>query len=154
MDKSRGGFPDLECNTTEWRVTRVSAAELRSPRAIERVRPSRRSARDLASFVMQSLVIPLTKSVTRSHRIYKLHTLAQRAVFYSTFTKMPHFPQRKIGNDNVSEMGLGCMGMSQAYTSFGGYDDKESLATLTASADMGMTFVRTMLRATGRMLLN
>ena len=45
------------------------------------------------------------------------------------------YPQRIIGDDRVSAQGLGCMGMSQAYTSFGGYDDKESLATLTAAAD-------------------
>ena len=98
---------------------------------------------------MRSLVIPLTESVTLPHRIYKIQNLVQTArfhnTFYSTFSKMPHFPQRKIGDDNVSEMGLGCMGMSQAYTSFGGYDDKESLATLTAAADMGMTFVCTKL---------
>ena len=50
------------------------------------------------------------------------------------------FPQRKIVEDNVSAMGLGCMGMTQAYTSFGGYNDEESLKTLTKAADMGMTF--------------
>lgn len=38
----------------------------------------------------------------------------------------PSYPQRKIGNDNVSAQGLGCMGMSFAYTSYGGYDDAES----------------------------
>ncbi|KAF2095953.1 aldo-keto reductase [Rhizodiscina lignyota] len=53
---------------------------------------------------------------------------------------MAPFPQRMIGDDKVSALGLGCMGMSQAYSSYGGYDDEESLATLTASADMGMTF--------------
>jgi aryl-alcohol dehydrogenase-like predicted oxidoreductase len=54
---------------------------------------------------------------------------------------MPSYPQRTIGDDKVSAQGLGCMGMSQAYSSFGGYDDEESLAVLTAAADMGITFV-------------
>ncbi|KAK2615611.1 hypothetical protein N8I77_002355 [Diaporthe amygdali] len=50
------------------------------------------------------------------------------------------FPTRKIGDDDVSAIGLGCMGMSFGYTSFGGYDDKESLNVLTRSADLGLTF--------------
>jgi len=45
-----------------------------------------------------------------------------------------------IGDDKVSAQGLGCMGMSQAYTSFGGYDDKASLDTLTWASDHGITF--------------
>jgi aryl-alcohol dehydrogenase-like predicted oxidoreductase len=49
------------------------------------------------------------------------------------------FPQRKIGDDNVSAMGLGCMGMSFSYTSFGGYNDEESLKVLTRAADLGVT---------------
>jgi aryl-alcohol dehydrogenase-like predicted oxidoreductase len=54
---------------------------------------------------------------------------------------MAPYPQRTIGNDEVSAQGLGCMGMSMAYTSLGGYDDVESLATLTEAADLGITFV-------------
>ncbi|KAJ4355478.1 uncharacterized protein N0V89_003494 [Didymosphaeria variabile] len=50
------------------------------------------------------------------------------------------FPQRKIGEDSVSAQGLGCMGMTFAYTSFGGYDDSESLEVLTRAADLGITF--------------
>nr|POE96893.1 aldo-keto reductase yakc [nadp(+)] [Quercus suber] len=50
------------------------------------------------------------------------------------------FPQRKIGEDAVSAQGLGCMGMSAAYTSFGGYDDKASAEVLTRAADLGITF--------------
>lgn len=52
----------------------------------------------------------------------------------------PIFPQRKLGSDNVSALGLGCMGMSFAYTSYGGYDDKESAEVLTRAADLGVTF--------------
>lgn len=55
---------------------------------------------------------------------------------------MVAYPQRKIGDDYVSAQGLGCMGMSYAYSSNGGYDDTESAATLTAAADAGITFVR------------
>lgn len=50
------------------------------------------------------------------------------------------YPQRKIGEDSVSAQGLGCMGMSFGYTSFGGYDDKASAEVLTAAADSGITF--------------
>lgn len=50
------------------------------------------------------------------------------------------YPQRKIGDDLVSAQGLGCMGMSFAYTSFGGQDDEESLKVLTRAADLGITF--------------
>ena len=50
------------------------------------------------------------------------------------------YPQRKIGEDSVSAQGLGCMGMSFGYTSFGGYDDKASAEVLTKAADLGVTF--------------
>lgn len=50
------------------------------------------------------------------------------------------YPQRKIGDDNVSAQGLGCMGMSFGYTSYGGYNDEESLKVLTKAADMGINF--------------
>ncbi|KAK6196801.1 hypothetical protein LQW54_011162 [Pestalotiopsis sp. IQ-011] len=50
------------------------------------------------------------------------------------------YPQRKIGETSVSAIGLGCMGMSFGYTSYGGYDDDESLKVLTRAADAGVTF--------------
>ncbi len=50
------------------------------------------------------------------------------------------FPTRTIGDTPVSAIGLGCMGMSFSYTSFGGYDDAESLGVLTRAADLGVTF--------------
>lgn len=49
------------------------------------------------------------------------------------------FPKRKIGDALVPALGLGCMGMSYSYTSFGGMDDDESLRVLTRAADMGLT---------------
>jgi aryl-alcohol dehydrogenase-like predicted oxidoreductase len=49
------------------------------------------------------------------------------------------YPQRKIGDDNVSEQGLGCMGMSFSYTSFGGFDNEQSYKVLTRAADLGIT---------------
>lgn len=52
----------------------------------------------------------------------------------------PQFPQRKLGDGSVSAIGLGCMGMSFAYTSFGGYNDEQSLEVLTKAADSGVTF--------------
>ncbi|KAI1114220.1 aldo-keto reductase [Nemania sp. NC0429] len=50
------------------------------------------------------------------------------------------FPQRKIGNDSVSAIGLGCMGMSFSYASFGGFNEEEAYKVLTRAADAGITF--------------
>ena len=52
---------------------------------------------------------------------------------------MPYL-QRTIGDTNVSAQGLGCMGMSFDYTSFGGFDDTESSQVLTRAVDLGITF--------------
>ncbi|KAI0517604.1 aldo-keto reductase [Xylaria bambusicola] len=49
------------------------------------------------------------------------------------------FPQRKLGDDLVSAIGLGCMGMTFAYAS-GGFNDEEAYKVLTLAADSGMTF--------------
>ncbi|KAH8658015.1 aldo-keto reductase [Xylariales sp. PMI_506] len=51
-----------------------------------------------------------------------------------------NFPKRKLGDDLVSAIGLGCMGMSHQYVSFGGYDEQQSLEVLTKAADSGITF--------------
>jgi aryl-alcohol dehydrogenase-like predicted oxidoreductase len=51
----------------------------------------------------------------------------------------PKFPQRKIGDDFVSAEGLGCMGMTIPGPN-GLPSEEECLATLTAAADMGITF--------------
>ncbi|EFX06263.1 aldo-keto reductase [Grosmannia clavigera kw1407] len=53
---------------------------------------------------------------------------------------MAHYPTRKIGDTPVSAIGLGCMGMSVSYTSFGGINDEESLKVLTRAADLGVNF--------------
>lgn len=50
------------------------------------------------------------------------------------------YPQRKIGDDSVSAIGLGCMGMSFSYASFGGFNEEESYKVLTRAADAGITF--------------
>ncbi|KAI1181171.1 aldo-keto reductase [Nemania sp. FL0916] len=50
------------------------------------------------------------------------------------------YPQRKIGDDSVSAIGLGCMGMSFAYASGPGFNDEESFKVLTKAADAGITF--------------
>jgi aryl-alcohol dehydrogenase-like predicted oxidoreductase len=51
----------------------------------------------------------------------------------------PKFPQRKLGDDHVSALGLGCMGMSIVLPS-GPNNDEESLKVLTEAADMGINF--------------
>ncbi len=53
---------------------------------------------------------------------------------------MPSFPQRKISDLSVSALGLGCMGMSNAY---GPADRAESLATINAALDAGVNFLDT-----------
>lgn len=50
------------------------------------------------------------------------------------------FPQRQLGDTRVSALGLGCMGMSFGYNSFGGYNDQESMRVLSKAADSGLTF--------------
>ncbi|GAA4384760.1 aldo/keto reductase [Tsukamurella soli] len=50
------------------------------------------------------------------------------------------FPQRVIGDLTVSALGLGCMGMSHAY---GPADHDESIATLNAALDAGVTLLDT-----------
>jgi aryl-alcohol dehydrogenase-like predicted oxidoreductase len=44
---------------------------------------------------------------------------------------------RKLGNDNLSAIGLGCMSMSQAY---GVPNDEESIATLNLALELGINF--------------
>ncbi len=51
---------------------------------------------------------------------------------------MAKFPQRKIGEDLISAMGLGCMGMSIPVST--GNNDEECLRVLTQAADMGINF--------------
>src|SRR3954464_15471714 len=57
-------------------------------------------------------------------------------------TSPPSVGTRTLGRNGlvVSELGLGCMGMSQAY---GDADREESIATVRRSLDLGVTFLDT-----------
>ena len=52
----------------------------------------------------------------------------------------PTVPRRTLGSLEVSALGLGCMGMSQAY---GTADRAESIATIHRALDLGVTFLDT-----------
>src|SRR3954469_11693894 len=52
----------------------------------------------------------------------------------------PTVPRRTLGSLEVSGLGLGCMGMSQAY---GTADRAESIATIHRALDLGVTFLDT-----------
>src|SRR3954449_1825625 len=52
----------------------------------------------------------------------------------------PTVPRRTLGSLEVSGLGLGCMGMSQAY---GTADRAESIATVHRALDLGVTFLDT-----------
>ena len=51
--------------------------------------------------------------------------------------------KRKLGNLEVSEIGLGCMGMSFAYGTPEERDDRESIATIHRALELGITFFDT-----------
>jgi aryl-alcohol dehydrogenase-like predicted oxidoreductase len=57
-------------------------------------------------------------------------------------TSLPSVGTRTLGGNGlvVSELGLGCMGMSQAY---GDADREESIATVRRALDLGVTFLDT-----------
>jgi aryl-alcohol dehydrogenase-like predicted oxidoreductase len=70
--------------------------------------------------------------------------LGRRAIIQCTGERwsVPMLKKRKLGNQGleVSELGLGCMGMSWAY---GAPDEQESLATLDRALELGVTFFDT-----------
>ncbi|HEV3220159.1 MAG TPA: aldo/keto reductase [Candidatus Acidoferrales bacterium] len=55
-------------------------------------------------------------------------------------SKLAPIPRRHLGSLEVSEIGLGCMGMSEFYA---GRDDAESVVTIHRALDLGMNFLDT-----------
>jgi aryl-alcohol dehydrogenase-like predicted oxidoreductase len=51
-------------------------------------------------------------------------------------------PRRPLGSSHVGAIGLGCMGMTWAYTT-GGRDDDRSIATIHRAIERGMTLIDT-----------
>lgn len=51
-------------------------------------------------------------------------------------------PQRPLGSSHVGAIGLGCMGMTWAYTT-GGRDDDRSIATIHRAIERGITLIDT-----------
>lgn len=85
-------------------------------------------------------VSPVYKALARPHSVFFTRLPdRQRAIRNFPRTMTTSYPQRKIGDDAVSAQGLGCMGMSFSYTSFGGFDNEQSLQVLTKAADLGIT---------------
>lgn len=85
------------------------------------------------------MFFPTSRSPTASFTFSdRAKTLQTRSILLAKMAAT--YPQRKIGDTNVSAQGLGCMGMSFAYTSYGGYDDAESHRVLTKAIDLGINF--------------
>jgi aryl-alcohol dehydrogenase-like predicted oxidoreductase len=59
-----------------------------------------------------------------------------------TSEKEEHMQKRTLGNQGlvVSELGLGCMGMSEFY---GTADEDESIASIHRAIELGVTFLDT-----------
>ncbi len=51
--------------------------------------------------------------------------------------------KRKLGNLEVSSIGLGCMGMSAFYGAAESRDETESIATIHRALDLGVNFLDT-----------
>jgi len=65
-----------------------------------------------------------------------------RALLTADSCEVAMMNKRKLGSQGleVSELGLGCMGMTWAY---GSADEQESLATLDRALELGITFFDT-----------
>src|SRR3954465_6372467 len=120
--------------------TRISTAARRKLRVRATATKTSRSRRSGSAIVRQCEQAILDCPAYRRNRSGAYQASSRGAV--SAFSRRAIMEQRKLGSTGptVSALGLGCMGMSEVY---GPADRGETIATIHAALDAGITLVDT-----------